>query len=56
MADQPKPEQKPKPKAKKTFSAYKPGKMCPKCGARMGDHKDRYSCGKCNYTEFKQKK
>ncbi|MCW6160083.1 MAG: hypothetical protein LVQ95_03290 [Candidatus Micrarchaeales archaeon] len=42
-----------KTKAKKTFAAYKPGKMCPKCGSRMGDHADRLSCGKCGYAEFK---
>jgi small subunit ribosomal protein S27Ae len=40
----------------KKTSAYKPGsKYCPKCGARMADHKDRYSCGRCRYTEFKGK-
>ena len=32
------------------------GKFCPKCGSRMGEHKDRFSCGKCKYTEFKEKK
>lgn len=41
---------------KKQVVAYKPGKLCPKCGARMGEHSDRLSCGKCGYTEFKQKK
>ena len=42
---------------KKTFKAYKPAaKFCPKCGSRMGEHKDRFSCGKCKYTEFKEKK
>ncbi len=41
-------------KAKKSFSAYKPAaKFCSKCGARMADHKDRYACGKCGYTELK---
>ncbi len=35
---------------------YKPGKQCPKCGARMGDHTDRMACGKCGYTEFKSQK
>ncbi len=44
-----------KPK-KKTFKPYKPGKMCPKCGARLADHSDRLSCGKCGYAEFKAKK
>ena len=41
---------------KKQFKAYKPGKMCPKCGSKMAEHTDRYSCGKCGYTEFKSQK
>jgi small subunit ribosomal protein S27Ae len=30
-------------------------KHCPKCGPGMflADHKNRFSCGKCGYTEFK---
>ncbi len=30
-------------------------KFCPKCGPGifMANHKDRYSCGKCGYTEKK---
>jgi small subunit ribosomal protein S27Ae len=39
--------------AKKSFKPYKPGKMCPKCNSRMAEHKDRFSCGKCGYSEFK---
>jgi small subunit ribosomal protein S27Ae len=33
-------------------------KSCPKCGdgVFLADHKDRLSCGKCGYTEFKGKK
>jgi small subunit ribosomal protein S27Ae len=33
-------------------------RSCPKCGDAvfLADHKDRYSCGKCGYTEFKTKK
>ncbi|DAC73307.1 MAG TPA: 30S ribosomal protein S27ae [Thermoplasmata archaeon] len=33
-------------------------KSCPKCGdgVFLADHKDRLSCGKCGYTEFKAKK
>jgi small subunit ribosomal protein S27Ae len=29
---------------------------CPRCGAGvfMAEHKDRSTCGKCGYTEFKQ--
>jgi small subunit ribosomal protein S27Ae len=32
-------------------------KNCPKCGEGvfLADHKDRLSCGKCGYTEFKGK-
>lgn len=31
---------------------------CPKCGQGvfLGEHKDRFYCGKCHYTEFKSKK
>lgn len=28
-------------------------KLCPRCGSYMAEHKDRYHCGKCGYTEFK---
>lgn len=53
MAD----EKKPAPKAKKTFKPFKQGMMCQKCGARMAEHKDRHTCGKCGYTVFsKQEK
>lgn len=32
-------------------------KECPRCkGSFMAEHKDRRSCGKCGYTEFKSKK
>jgi len=33
-------------------------KFCPKCGPGvfMAEHKDRWSCGKCGYTEFKRKR
>ena len=32
-------------------------KTCPKCGAGifLAEHKERVSCGKCGYTEFKKK-
>jgi ribosomal protein S27AE len=43
-------------KPKKTVKPYSSGKQCLKCHSRMGDHKDRLACGKCGYTEFKQKK
>ncbi len=31
-------------------------KFCPKCGTGvfMAEHKDRLTCGKCGYTEFKK--
>ena len=30
-------------------------KHCPKCGPGifLGEHKDRFSCGNCGYTEYK---
>ncbi len=30
-------------------------KFCPKCGpgVMMADHKNRWHCGKCGYTEYK---
>lgn len=33
-------------------------KSCPKCGPGvfMAKHKDRFTCGKCSYTEFNAKK
>jgi len=32
-------------------------KSCPKCGdgVFLAEHKNRVSCGKCGYTEFKSK-
>ncbi|MFQ5941842.1 MAG: 30S ribosomal protein S27ae [Nitrososphaerales archaeon] len=32
-------------------------KECSRCGKGvfMGEHKDRFSCGRCGYTEFKSK-
>ncbi len=32
-------------------------KSCPKCGdgVFLAEHKNRVSCGKCGYTEFKPK-
>ena len=31
-------------------------RFCPKCGEGvfLAEHPDRYSCGKCGYTEFKK--
>lgn len=32
-------------------------KSCPKCGEGvfLAEHSNRFSCGKCGYTEFKKK-
>ncbi len=32
-------------------------KFCPKCGPEsfLANHKDRLTCGKCKYVEFKKK-
>ncbi len=32
-------------------------KFCPRCGPGvfMADHGDRWSCGRCGYTEWKRK-
>jgi ubiquitin-small subunit ribosomal protein S27Ae len=37
-------------------SAKIKNKECPKCstGYYMAEHKDRRTCGKCGYTEFKK--
>ncbi|MCL5008019.1 MAG: 30S ribosomal protein S27ae [Candidatus Marsarchaeota archaeon] len=43
-----------KKESKRVVKQYKPGKMCPKCNSRMGEHSDRLSCGRCGYTEFKK--
>ena len=36
-------------------SVKRKGNFCPKCGSGvfMASHKDRSTCGKCGYTEFK---
>lgn len=52
-----------KPTSKK-YSHYhgdeksmKKDRTCPRCGPGtfLAQHKDRLSCGKCNYTEFSKK-
>jgi len=32
-------------------------KFCPRCGPGvfLAEHKDRFSCGKCGYTEYKKR-
>ena len=59
---------KPKKKRKKVLKAHyfevkdskiiRKKKSCPKCGAGtfLAEHKDRYSCGKCSYSEWKTSK
>jgi small subunit ribosomal protein S27Ae len=50
--------------AKTKFYAQEGGKLkllrrsCPRCGPGvfMAEHGDRYSCGRCGYTEFKKGK
>lgn len=53
-------KQKAKTKKSKKYSIEgnelkRKGKFCLKCGPGifMAEHKDRYSCGKCGYTEKK---
>jgi len=50
-------EQKKEKKEKRAFRPYKPGRYCPKCGpgVRLAEHQNRWSCGKCRYTEMKAK-
>lgn len=56
------------PKKKKPYHLYalyeakgdkaeRKRKTCPKCGPSifLAEHKDRISCGKCKYTEYKQR-
>jgi small subunit ribosomal protein S27Ae len=42
-------------KAKKRAEFAAAEKMCPKCGVRMGNHANRFACGKCGFTEMKKK-
>ncbi len=50
-------EEKGKGKAKAGLRLHRTRKVCPRCGAGvfLAEHKDRYSCGKCGYTEFMKK-
>jgi ubiquitin-small subunit ribosomal protein S27Ae len=50
-------------KPSKKYTKYKiesgklvKAKTCPKCGDGifLGEHKDRYYCGKCSYVEIKK--
>ena len=51
-----------KPTSKKythySETGAKKDKNCPRCGPGifLAKHSNRLSCGKCNYTEFMQKK
>lgn len=33
-------------------------RFCPRCGPGvfLAEHEDRFTCGRCKYTEFKKKK
>jgi small subunit ribosomal protein S27Ae len=42
--------------SKKNVKAYIPGRLCPKCKSKLADHKDRHTCGRCGYTEWKRTK
>jgi ubiquitin-small subunit ribosomal protein S27Ae len=50
-----------KGKSMQVWKLYKDGKTknksCPKCGPGcfLAEHANRVSCGKCGYTEMKQK-
>ena len=35
-------------------NAKKKNKTCPKCSVFMANHNNRWSCGKCGYTEMKK--
>lgn len=49
-------EEKEAKKPAKKVKPYKPAaKFCPKCGSRMADHANRFACGRCGYTEWKEK-
>jgi len=57
-------KQKAKRNAVKVHTCYdissglkRKNKTCPKCGGAvfMAQHKNRTTCGKCNYTEFSRK-
>ena len=55
MAEVKKAAPAPKKKEKKAKAYKKATKYCPKCGsgARLAEHNDRRSCGKCGYFEKK---
>ena len=60
MAKRPKPKNK-IPSKKYTKYEIKEGKVlrkksCPKCGPGnfLGEHKNRFHCGKCGYVEIKK--
>jgi small subunit ribosomal protein S27Ae len=52
--------EKKKKKPNQVWTRYEGGKKknqdCPKCGPGvfLAEHKNRLSCGKCQYTEFKK--
>jgi len=56
-----KPHSKSKHKNVEAWKKYKDGKVqgkwCPRCGpgTLLAQHKDRVTCGKCGYSETKNK-
>lgn len=62
MAEE-KPQAKKEPsKRRKLYEVFegkvkRKSKFCPKCGdgVFMAKHQDRYSCGKCGYSESRKK-
>ena len=65
MAENKAPEKKPEKGLTKRWEKYETSgglkrklKSCPKCGSGvfMAQHKDRTTCGNCQYTEFNSKK
>lgn len=56
MADEKKKSTKKSDKYKIEGNSLVKGRTCPKCGPDvfMAEHKDRFYCGKCHYTEFKK--
>ena len=57
----PKPPKRRRPSRAWKFYRFEGGRLvrvnrfCPRCGrgVYMAEHSDRWSCGKCGYTEFK---
>ncbi len=66
MAAEQKPKKQKSGRKKKTKGSYyeesgagvkRIKRSCPKCGSGvfMAEHPNRFACGKCSYTEWKQR-